>query len=96
MAYLQDVFGWQGNLGLAIIDPRDRDSGHTLARRARRTLSLDLDRQFGRLGLGATWQAVSGSYDDEKQPPCPGRLCPARVARQLVADSGSEAGDEGG
>jgi vitamin B12 transporter len=28
-------------------------------------LSLDLDRQFDRLGLGATWQAVSGSYDDE-------------------------------
>ena len=28
-------------------------------------MSLDLDRQFDRLGLGATWQAVSGSYDDE-------------------------------
>ncbi|SEN69772.1 TonB-dependent receptor domain-containing protein [Pseudomonas sp. NFACC39-1] len=64
-ALSQELFGWQGNLGLAIIDPRDRDSGHTLARRARRTLSLDLDRQFDRLGLGATWQAVSSSYDDE-------------------------------
>ncbi|AKA22205.1 TonB-dependent receptor domain-containing protein [Pseudomonas chlororaphis] len=60
----QELFGWQSNLGLAIIDPRDRDTGHTLARRARRTLSLDLDRQFDRLGLGATWQAVSSSYDD--------------------------------
>ncbi len=64
-ALKQEVFGWQSNLGVAIIDPRDRDSGHTLARRARRTLSLDLDRQFGRLGLGASWQAVSSSYDDE-------------------------------
>ena len=63
-ALKQELFGWQSNLGLAIIDPRDRDSGHTLARRARRTLSLDLDRQFDRLGLGASWQAVSSSYDD--------------------------------
>jgi vitamin B12 transporter len=60
----QELFGWQSNLRLAIIDPRDRDTGHTLARRARRTLSLDLDRQFDRLGLGASWQAVSSSYDD--------------------------------
>lgn len=61
----QTWFGWQSNLGLALIDPRDRDSGHTLARRARRTLSLDLDRQFDQLGLGASWQAVSSSFDDE-------------------------------
>ncbi|ABA76745.1 TonB-dependent receptor [Pseudomonas fluorescens] len=60
----QELFGWQSNLGVAIIDPRDRDTGHTLARRARRTLSWDLDRQFDRLGLGASWQAVSSSYDD--------------------------------
>ena len=63
-ALKQELFGWQSNLGVAIIDPRDRDTGHTLARRARRTLSLDLDRQFDRLSLGASWQAVSGSYDD--------------------------------
>lgn len=33
-------------------------------------MSLDLDRQFDRLGLGASWQAVSGSYDDKdnRQP----------------------------
>jgi vitamin B12 transporter len=63
-ALKQELFGWQSNLGVAIIDPRDRDTGHTLARRARRTLSLDLDRQFDRLGLGASWQTVSSSYDD--------------------------------
>ncbi|MEX5543034.1 TonB-dependent receptor domain-containing protein [Pseudomonas poae] len=59
----QAFFGWQGNLSVSIIDPRDRDTGHTLARRARRTLSLDLDRQFDTLGLGASWQAISNSYD---------------------------------
>lgn len=64
-ALKQELFGWQGNLGLSIIDPRDRDSGHTLARRARRTLNLDLDRQFDQLGVGASWQAISSSYDDE-------------------------------
>ncbi|MBK4999851.1 TonB-dependent receptor [Pseudomonas sp. S31] len=56
---------WRSQLGIAFIDPRDRDSGHTLARRARRTLSLDLDRQFQRFEVGANWQAVSASYDDE-------------------------------
>ena len=65
-ALKQQLFGWQGNLGVSIIDPRDRDSGHTLARRARRTLNLDLDRQFDKLGLGASWQAISSSYDDEE------------------------------
>ena len=64
-ALKQELFGWQGNLGLSIIDPRDRDSGHTLARRARRTLNLDLDRQFDQFGVGASWQAISSSYDDE-------------------------------
>lgn len=63
-ALKQELFGWQSSLGVALIDPRDRDSGHTLARRARRTLSLDLDRQFGPFGVGASWQAVSSSYDD--------------------------------
>ncbi|OPA97563.1 TonB-dependent receptor [Pseudomonas fluorescens] len=64
-ALKQELFGWQGNLGLSLIDPRDRDTGHTLARRARRTLSLDLDRQFNKLGVGASWQAISSSYDAE-------------------------------
>ena len=64
-ALKQELFGWQGNLGLSIIDPRDRESGHTLARRARRTLNLDLDRQFDEVGIGASWQAISSSYDDE-------------------------------
>ncbi|MDD1131504.1 TonB-dependent receptor [Pseudomonas sp. WS 5412] len=64
-ALKQELFGWQGNLGLSIIDPRDRNSGHTLARRARRTLNLDLDRQFEQLSLGASWQAISSSYDAE-------------------------------
>ena len=66
----QEWFGWQSSLGVAMIDPRDRDTGHTLSRRARRTMNLDIDRQFDRLGVGASWQAVSSSFndDDNKQP----------------------------
>lgn len=63
-AVQQELFGWQGNLALALIDPRDRASGHTLQRRAKRTLSLDLDRRFGDVSLGAGWRALSGRYDD--------------------------------
>jgi vitamin B12 transporter len=65
-AIKQEFFGWQGNLALALIDPRDRDTGHTLARRAKRTLSLDLDRQFGAFSAGTSWRAVSGRYDDAR------------------------------
>jgi len=60
----QDLFGWQASVAAGLIDPRDRDSGHTLARRAKRTLSLDLDRQLGEFSVGGSWRAVSGRYDD--------------------------------
>lgn len=63
-AVQQELFGWQGNLALALIDPRDRANGHTLQRRAKRTLSLDLDRRFGDVSVGAGWRAISGRYDD--------------------------------
>jgi vitamin B12 transporter len=58
----QELFGWQSNLGVSIIDPRDRSTGHTLPNRAKRTLSLDMDRQFGSIGVGASFSAVSGSF----------------------------------
>lgn len=60
----RELLGWQAVLAAGWVDPRDRDSGHTLPRRAKRSLSLDLDRQFGDLGAGLTWQAVSSRYDN--------------------------------
>lgn len=60
----QDLLGWQTQLGLSVIDPRSREDGHTLPYRARRTLSLDVDRRFGDFGVGASWRAVSRSYSD--------------------------------
>ena len=55
---------WTGNLAAGLIDPRDRDTGKTLARRAKRTLTLDIDRQFDAFSAGASWRAVAGRYDD--------------------------------
>ena len=60
----RDLLGWQAVLGAGWVDPRDRETGHTLPRRAKRSLSLDLDRQFGDFGAGLTWQAVSSRYDN--------------------------------
>ena len=55
---------WTGNLAAGLIDPRDRETGKTLARRAKRTLTLDIDRQLGVFSAGASWRAVAGRYDD--------------------------------
>lgn len=63
-ALAQQYEGWTSNLALGLIDPRDRETGHTLARRAKRTLTLDVDRQLGAFSAGASWRAVSGRYDD--------------------------------
>lgn len=60
----QALFGWQTQIGLSLIDPRDRETGQVLSRRAKRTLNLDVDRQFGDFSFGASWLAVSRSYDD--------------------------------
>ena len=60
----RDVLGWQASANATWLDARDRETGHALPRRAKRTLNLDLDRRFGALSVGANWQAVSGSYDD--------------------------------
>ena len=58
----QQLFGWQGELGVSIIDPRNRENGHTLSNRGKRTLNLSMDRQFGSIGVGASFLAVSSSY----------------------------------
>jgi vitamin B12 transporter len=55
---------WTGNLAAGLIDPRNRDTGNTLPRRAKRTLTLDVDRQMGPFSAGASWRGVAGRYDD--------------------------------
>ena len=58
----QELWGWRGELGVSVIDPRSRETGHTMPNRARRTAVLNLDRAFGDLSIGATFTAVSSSY----------------------------------
>lgn len=60
----RELLGWQTTFGASLLDPRDRETGHTLPRRAKRSLSLDLDRQFGDFAAGMSWQAFSGRFDD--------------------------------
>lgn len=63
---LHKIYDLDGSLNISIIDPRDRKSGHQLPRRAKRTLSYDLDKQLGAFGMGATWKLASSSYNDDK------------------------------
>ncbi|MFC6672205.1 TonB-dependent vitamin B12 receptor [Marinobacterium aestuariivivens] len=62
---LQQPLGdWDLNGNLTLLDPEDRDTGNRLPRRARQSLQLDLDRDFGRYGVGASVHAVGKRYDD--------------------------------
>jgi len=53
---------------LTVLDPRNREaganSGNLLPRRARQVARVDVDRRFGRLGLGATVLAQGHRFDD--------------------------------
>src|SRR5690606_33709328 len=58
--------GWDVNANLTFMDPQDRSKanhGHLLQRRAKRQFNLDLDRQLGSLGLGASLYAASERFD---------------------------------
>lgn len=67
--------GWDASAQLSHTDPRNRtrhapgggdnaNHGNLLARRARNTGRIDLDRAFGALRLGATLAAAGHRYDD--------------------------------
>ncbi len=56
--------GWTIGASASWLDTEDRDTGNDLARRARETARLDLDRAFGKFRLGFTGVAEGGRYDD--------------------------------
>lgn len=60
--------GWDLNTNLTLLDPENRsggaNDGNVLPRRARQSLRLDADRNFGRYRLGATLLAAGKRYDD--------------------------------
>ncbi len=59
---------WDIRASLTLLDPKDRsggaNDGNVLPRRARQSLSLDADRDFGKYRLGATVIAAGKRYDD--------------------------------
>ena len=59
-----EILGWQHALGMNLLRAKDRETGLDLQNRARRTLSWDIDRQFGQFGVGASWLAYSQAYSD--------------------------------
>jgi len=60
--------GFDLSTQLSHVDPRDRsggaNDGNVLARRARSTGRIDLDREFGPLRAGVTVQGAGSRYDD--------------------------------
>ncbi len=59
---------WDLNANFTLLDPENRsggaNDGNVLPRRARQSLRLDADRDFGRYRLGATLLAAGKRYDD--------------------------------
>lgn len=58
------LLGWTTSTSATFLNPRDDDSGNILPRRAKRSLKLDIDRQFGKAGIGASLLAQSRRFDD--------------------------------
>ncbi|MEJ2406479.1 MAG: TonB-dependent receptor [Candidatus Thiodiazotropha sp.] len=62
------LLGWRLDTNLTLLDPRNRTGGsredNLLPRRARRSLRIDLDRDFDRYTLGATLNAEGSRYED--------------------------------
>jgi vitamin B12 transporter len=58
------LLGWDTSTAATLLDPQDSTTGNTLPRRAKRSLRIDMDRQFGNLGAGATLIAQGSRYDD--------------------------------
>ncbi|WP_177420896.1 TonB-dependent receptor domain-containing protein [endosymbiont of Lamellibrachia barhami] len=56
---------WDLSGSLTLLDPRDRDTDEVLLRRARKTLRLDADRQFGASGIGISLIAQDSRTDQD-------------------------------
>jgi vitamin B12 transporter len=59
------LLGWEAKCSATLVNPTDESSGNVLPRRARRTARIEVDRTFGRAGVGATLLAQSARYDDK-------------------------------
>nr|WP_067294762.1 TonB-dependent vitamin B12 receptor [Marinobacterium profundum] len=60
----QSLGAWLFSGNLTLLEHEDKDTGNELPRRASETLQLDLDRQVGALGLGASVHVEGSRYDN--------------------------------
>lgn len=58
------VLGWNGKLGMNLLNPQDRETNFRLARRYQESLSFDLSRAFGPVDVGVNVLAQGDRYDD--------------------------------
>lgn len=59
LEYRNNFDGLNVNTNLTLLDPRDNTSGKVLAKRAKQTLNINLDRNFGNYSMGASILAKS-------------------------------------
>ncbi|MEN4905167.1 TonB-dependent vitamin B12 receptor [Luteimonas sp. TWI1437] len=68
LTFATTLAGWDLSTELSHVDPRDRSQGtyrdNLLARRARSSGRLDIDRSFGDLRIGTTLRGAGGRYDN--------------------------------
>ncbi|KLJ03006.1 TonB-dependent vitamin B12 receptor [Luteimonas sp. FCS-9] len=68
LTFATTLAGWDLSTELSHVDPRDRsggaNDGRMLARRARNSGRLDVDRSFGAVRVGTTLRAAGGRFDD--------------------------------
>lgn len=60
------MLGWDVATNITFLDPRDRSDdnhGNLLQHQARRSINIDVDRQFGRFGVGSTFYASSERFN---------------------------------
>ena len=54
LGYSRNIGALNLNTNVTLLNPRDTDSGEVLAKRAKQTLKINLDRDFGRFSMGAS------------------------------------------
>jgi len=58
------LLGWNGKLGMNLLNPQNRETNLRLPRRADKTLSFDVSRSFGAVDLGANVLAQGNRFDN--------------------------------
>jgi len=72
LEYIKNFGDLTVNTNLTLLNPRDKTTGKVLAKRAKQTLKINLDRDFGRYGVGASLLAQGERAASSFGSPLPG------------------------